>query len=68
MTTAPEQLEMRPLRDLVEAIGLAHVVYLLAQIADEETETARLKRTVTRATRCEHDARLPSSVAIRMLE
>ena len=68
-TSTPEpQFEIRPLRDLVRAIGFAHVAYLLAQIADEQTEIARLKGDVRRARRCAHDARLLSNVATGLLE
>jgi len=56
------------LRDLVETIGVSHVVYLLAQLVDERRDLARVECDAERANRAGHDARLLGDTAIRLLD
>jgi hypothetical protein len=67
-TSVPEQPAEPLLRDLVRAIGLSHVVYLLAHIADEREQVARSVGDEGRARRYAHDGRVLGEAAIRLLE
>ena len=55
------------LRALVKALGVAHVVYLLAQIVEDDREAARLRQDMAGADRCVHDAKVLGEAAIRLL-
>ena len=64
----PEQdAGVRMLRQLVRALGFSHVVYLLAQLADEQADVAKARDDATSATRAAHDAKVLGDAAIRLL-
>lgn len=55
------------LRELVRALGFSHVVYLLAQLADEQGDVARARDDAAGATRAAHDAKVLGDTAMRLL-
>jgi len=56
------------LRELVGTLGLSHVVYLLAQVADEQGDVAKGHDDATAATRAAHDAKVLGDAAMRLLD
>jgi hypothetical protein len=57
---------MQHLEKIVEELGLAHVVYLLADIADHQSDLLS-KSDTAQATRLAHDAKLLGRTAIVLL-
>ena len=55
------------LRDLVRTLGFSHVVYLLAQLADEECDLARVHEDAARVNSAAHDAKVLGETAMRLL-
>lgn len=67
-TGAPEETDaLRTLRKLAAALGFAHVVYLLAEVADEERDAATETDDTRRASRARHDARVLGEAAKQLL-
>lgn len=65
----PEETEaMRKLDDLVKELGLSHVVYLLAEIAEEHRDMLLSAQDVSNATKWAHDGKVLGGVAITLLE
>lgn len=63
----PEELEaMRHLERIVDELGLAHVVYLLADIAEQQSDLL-LKNDGVKAARLAHDAKVLGRTAIVLL-
>jgi hypothetical protein len=63
----PEELQaMRHLKRIVDELGLAHVVYLLADIAEQQSDLWSTKDGV-RAARLAHDAKVLGRTAIVLL-
>jgi hypothetical protein len=58
----------RLLRELLETVGLSHIVYLLTQIVEERRDLARADGDAERVRRFAHDARLLGDTAIRLLD
>lgn len=64
----PEELKaMQHLKRTVDELGLAHVVYLLATIADQQSDLL-LKEDGVRAARLAHDAKVLGRTAITLLD
>jgi hypothetical protein len=55
------------LRELVSTLGFSHVVYLLAQLADEEGDLAKVREDAARASGAAHDAKVLGETAMRLL-
>jgi hypothetical protein len=55
------------LRELVRTLGFSHVVYLLAQLADEEGDLAKVRDDAARASGAAHDAKVLGETAMRLL-
>ena len=67
-TSTPEDTDaLRALRQLVAALGFAHVLYLLAEVADEQREAAADADDTERAKRARHDARILGEAAKQVL-
>ena len=67
-TSTPEHTHaLHTLRPLVEALGFSHVLYLLAELADEQHDAARRADDATRVERSTHDARILGEAAKRLL-
>lgn len=65
----PDEVEAaRRLGELVEGLGLSHIVYLLAEIADEQRDDALAARDVARATKWAHDGKVLGRAAMTLLE
>ena len=63
----PEELEaMQHLEKIVDELGLAHAVYLLADIAEQQSDLWSKKDSV-RAARLAHDAKVLGRTAIVLL-
>ena len=63
-TNTPEHTDaFRTLRPLVEGMGFAHVLYVLATLADEQHDAAVRLHDLTHATRAAHDARILGEAA-----
>jgi hypothetical protein len=58
---------IRILRDLVKTLGFSHVVYLLAQLADEACGAATDHHGSARASSAAHDAKVLGEAAMRLL-
>jgi hypothetical protein len=57
---------MQRLERIVDELGLAHVVYLLADIADQRSDLLSTQ-DIARATRFAHDAKVLGRTAISLL-
>lgn len=67
--SCPEETEaMRTLGNLVESLGLSHVVYLLADIAEEQHNRSLAAQDRATATKWEHDGKVLGRAAITLLE
>ena len=67
-TSAPGQGDpVDVLRELVRTLGFSHVVYLLAQLADEEGDLAKIREDAARANGAAHDAKVLGETAMRLL-
>lgn len=67
-TGTPEHTEaLRTLRQLVEELGFAHVLYLLAELADEQRDAAARLDDATATKRAAHDARILGEAAKQLL-
>jgi len=65
---APEDTDaLRALRDLASALGFAHVLYLLAEVADEQCDAAVQKNDAEHLNRARHDARILGEAAKQLL-
>jgi hypothetical protein len=63
----PEELEaMRHLERIVDELGFAYVVYLLADIAEQQSDRL-LKNDGVKAARLAHDAKVLARTAIVLL-
>jgi len=63
----PEELEaVQHLERIVDELGLAHVVYLLADIAEQQSDLL-VKEDGVRAGRLAHDAKVLGRTAIVLL-
>jgi len=63
----PEELEAVPhLEKIVDELGLAHVVYILAEIAEQQSDVL-LKKDGVRAARLAHDAKVLGRTAMVLL-
>jgi hypothetical protein len=58
---------VRQLRELVSTLGLSHVVYLLAQITDEQRDVARACDDAAGDARAAHDTKVLGDTARRVL-
>ena len=67
-TSAPGQGDaVGVLRELVRTLGVSHVVYLLAQLADEEGDLGKVRGDAARASGAAHDAKVLGETAMRLL-
>jgi hypothetical protein len=67
--SCPDEIEAaRKLGELVEGLGLSHIVYLLADIADEQRDVALAVRDVARATKWAHDGKVLGRAAMTLFE
>ncbi len=67
--SCPEETEaMRTLGELVNGLGLSHVVYLLADIAEEQRVRSLAADDGATATKWEHDGKVLGRAAITLLE
>ncbi len=65
---SPEQDDaVRLLRELVSTLSVSHVVYLLAQIADEQRDLAKARDDAGGETRAAHNAKALGETAMRLL-
>jgi hypothetical protein len=63
----PEEVDaMRHLEEIVDELGLAYVVYLLADIAEQQSDVL-LKKDDIKAARLAHDAKVLARTAIVLL-
>lgn len=67
MSTPEHTQALRALRPLVEELGLAYVLYLLAELADEQRDEARRVDDTREMKRAEHDARILGEAAKQLL-
>lgn len=58
---------VRLLRELVSTLGLSHVVYLLAQISDEQRDAAKAGDDAAGDARAAHDTKVLGDAARRLL-
>ena len=67
--SCPEEIEaMRKLGELVKGLGLSHVVYLLADIAEEQRDVSLSAQDVPEAAKWAHDGKVLGRAAITLLE
>jgi hypothetical protein len=67
-SSCPEELEaMRRLGELVTGLGLSHVVYLLAELAEERRDVSLSAHDVAMATKWAHDGKVLGQVAMSLL-
>jgi hypothetical protein len=59
---------MRQLGELVIGLGLSHVVYLLADIAEEQRDVSLSANDLATATKWAHDGKILGQVAMALLE
>jgi len=59
---------MRTLTGLVKGLGLSHVVYLLAEIAEEQRDVSLSSQDVSAATKWAHDGKVLGTAAMSLLE
>jgi len=59
---------MRTLTELVQVFGLSHVVYILAEIAEEQRDASLSVHDVSAATKWAHDGKVLGRAAITLLE
>jgi hypothetical protein len=59
---------MRTLGNLVNGLGLSHVVYLLADIAEEQRDRSLAAEDRATATKWEHAGKVLGRAAITLLE
>lgn len=68
-SSCPEEVEaMRQLGELVTGLGLSHVVYLLAELADERRDVSLSVRDIATATKWAHDGKVLGQAAMSLLE
>ena len=66
-SSCPEEVEaMRRLGELVTALGLSHVVYLLAELAEERRDLSLSARDVAMATKWAHDGKVLGQAAMSL--
>lgn len=58
---------VRQWRELVSTLGLSHVVYLLAQITDEQRDVAKARDDTAGDARAAHDTKVLGDTARRVL-
>jgi len=58
----------RTLTGLVRGLGLSHVVYLLADIAEEQRDVSLSTQDVSAATKWAHDGKVLGTAAMSLLE
>lgn len=58
---------VRLLRELVSTLGVSHVVYLLAQITDEQRDVAKARADAAGDARAAHDTKVLGEAARRLL-
>ena len=67
--SCPEELEaMRTLGGLVKGLGLSHVVYLLAEIAEEQRDLSLAAADAATATKWAHDGKVLGRAATSLLD
>ena len=68
-SSCPEEVEaMRQLGELVTGLGLSHVVYLLAEVAEEQRDVSLSIQDIATATKWAHDGKVLGQVAMSLLE
>lgn len=68
-SSCPEEVEaMRQLGALVAQLGLSHVVYLLAEVAEEQREVFLSLQDAEKATKWAHDGKVLGHAAQCLLE
>jgi hypothetical protein len=68
-SSCPEEVEaMRQLGALVSELGLSHVVYLLAELAEEQRDVSLSTQDVATATKWAHDGKVLGRAAMSLLE
>lgn len=63
-----ETKALRQLGELVTALGLSHVVYLLAEVAEEQRDVSLSVMDVATATKWAHDGKALGQVAMSLFE
>lgn len=58
---------VRLLRELVSTLGVSYVVYLLAQITDEQRDVAKARDDAAGDARAAHDTKVLGDAARRLL-
>lgn len=67
--SCPEEMEaMRKLGELVEGLGLSYVVYLLADIAEEQRDVSLSAHDAATATKWAHDGKVLGRAAMSLFE
>ena len=68
-SSCPEEVAaMRQLGEMVMGLGLSHVVYLLAEIAEERRDVSVSANDVTTAAKWAHDGKVLGQAAMALLE
>ena len=68
-SSCPEEVKaMRQLGELVTGLGLSHVVYLLAALAEERRDVSLSVQDSANATKWAHDGKVLGQAAMRLLE
>ncbi len=68
-SSCPEEVEaMRQLGQLVTGLGLSHVVYMLAELAEEQRDVSLSAQDLTNATKWAHDGKVLGQAAMSLLE
>ena len=67
-SSCPGEVEaMRQLGELVTELGLSHVVYLLAALAEEQRDVSLSAQDVAMATKWAHDGKVLGQAALSLL-
>ncbi len=68
-SSCPEEVAaLRQLGELVTGLGLAHVVYLLAEVAEEQRDVSLSARDIASATKWAHNGKVLGQTATSLLE
>jgi len=68
-SNCPEEIAaMRQLGELVTGLGLSHVVYLLADIAEAQGNVSMSANDMATATKWAHDGKVLGQAAMALLE
>jgi hypothetical protein len=67
--SCPEAIDAaRKLGQLVKGLGLSHIVYLLAEIAEEQRDVSLAAHDVARAAKWAHDGKVLGRAAMTLFQ